>query len=186
MTMTNLIQSFNGLEGVVGKKDADLFWWKNSHARMAKHLPKTTKFILVLRNPVKRAESQYWNEYRKGREKLTFEQALKREESETLSPWQKLHLQYKERGCYINSLIHFKEYFSDENLHIVILENLLSDRINEMDRLCQFLKIDPEIGKTLVPIKSNAEEVPILNPRWKSAWFLIKIVDKFGNLLIRN
>jgi hypothetical protein len=107
----------------------------------AKYLPET-KFIFVLRNPVKRAESQYWNEVRKGREKRTFQEAVQAEEQKTLTPWEKLHLQYVQRGCYAESLEHFFEYIPKDRVLVVILEHLFSDWENEMTKICSFLNID--------------------------------------------
>ncbi len=149
---------FSGLTGKVGQKDADLLWWKPSHQRLARHLPET-KFIFILRNPVKRAESQYFNELGKGRETLSFVGALEREEKVILSDWQKLHLQYKERGCYSKSLKHFYTFVPEHRVKVIILEELFENWSSVMSDLCKFLEIDVAEGIRIKPVHSNKEEL---------------------------
>ncbi len=148
---------FNDLVGKIGQKDADLLWWKPSHKRLELHLPET-KFIFILRDPIKRAESQYFNELSKGRETLSFKKALLREEKDDLSDWQKLHLQYKARGCYAESLKHFYKFIPKHRVKVIILEELILCWENVMTDLCNFLEIDSKIGLTLDKIHSNKEE----------------------------
>jgi hypothetical protein len=176
---------FEGLNGLIGQKDADLLWWKNSHPRLAKFLP-DTKFIFVLRNPVKRAESQYWNEVRKGRETRTFSEALIQEEKGQLSPWQQLHLCYRERGNYVNSLVNFYNYVPKERSLVVVLEHLFKNWDEEISRICSFLEIPPEKISALQSAHTNKEDVPVLNPKLKPFWPLIRFYDKIVNFIIRR
>jgi len=149
---------FTGLRGSVGQKDADLLWWKPAHQRLATALPET-KFLFILRDPVKRAESQYFNELGKGREALTFEQALEREAQDVLTPWQQLHLQYKKRGCYAESLEHFFSHIPKERVLVVILEELFANWNTAMIQVCEFLGINSEEGIAIKPLHSNKEEL---------------------------
>ena len=149
---------FSNLDGKIGQKDADLLWWKPAHKRLAETIP-DAKFVFILRNPVQRAESQYFNELRKGRESLTFEEALDREKNQSLSDWEKLHLQYRERGCYVNSLEHFYQYIDNDRVKVIILEDLYTNWKDVMTELCDFLEIDTIAGMALKPIHSNKEEL---------------------------
>lgn len=169
------------------QKDADLFWWKPAHKRLSNHLPET-KFIFVLRNPVKRAESQYWNEVRKGRELRSFEKAIKESKKNTPNDWHNLHLEYKERGCYINSLNHFFEYIPQNRCHVVILEKLFKNWGEEMLKIANFLEIEKEEAKSLKPILSNKENVLIINPKIENTILskLIRLYDRCCNAIIRS
>ncbi len=169
------------------QKDADLLWWKPSHKRLAEYLPET-KFIFVLRNPVKRAESQYWNEVRKGREKRSFSHAIAESNDKNNNDWQKLHLEYKERGCYVNSLNHFFEHIPQKRCHVVILEKLFKNWDEEMVKIANFLEIEKEESKSLNPIHSNKENVLIINPKYqgKSLGKIISIYDRICNGIIRR
>ena len=151
------VSLFSDLSGVTGQKDADLFWWKPAHQRLARLLPKT-RFIIVLRDPVKRAESQFFNETSKGRETRTFEEALKRDASENLLDWERLHLVYKSRGCYAESLQHFFGYIPRDRVKVIILEEWMDRWEMVMREICQFLKIDPEKAPTK-PLHSNKEHL---------------------------
>jgi Sulfotransferase family len=149
---------FSHLNGKIGQKDADLLWWRPSHERLARLLP-DTRFIFILRNPVKRAESQYYNELGKGRENLSFKEALAREEKKTLTDWQKLHLQYKERGCYAKSLEHFYKFIPKHRVKVIILEELFNNWKDVMTEICDFLEINVTEGMAIKPLHSNKEEL---------------------------
>lgn len=152
-------QSFFSLcKGVVGQKNADILWWSNSHSRIAKMLP-TTKFVFVLRDPVQRAYSQYCNEVSKGREKNTFKEAIEREQNGNITDWQKLHITYKERGCYWKSLSNFLGVIPKERILIIVLEELTQSPNKVMTTLCSFLNIDIEKGLELDVVHSNKERL---------------------------
>ncbi|WP_299522937.1 sulfotransferase [Winogradskyella sp.] len=148
-SFSNYTNHFENLNGKVGVKNADLLWWKSSHSRLSKYVP-NTKFIIILREPISRAISQYVNELRKGRETNSFEKAITRKPND-LNHWEKLHLQYKERGCYIDSLTNFGHYISKENIKVVILEDLKTNWATVLKDICNFLQIDesyiPDIKK---------------------------------------
>lgn len=151
-------KNFNHLNGkIIGYKNADLLWTKHSHHRIAELIP-NSKFIIILRNPIKRAESQYYNELRKGRENLTFEESINREKNINLTRWQQLHLQYIERGNYADSLEHFYKYVSKDRVKVIILEELLDKWDSIITEICDFLTIDSTIGKNLKPLHTNKEE----------------------------
>jgi len=178
---------FTDLKGVTGQKDADAFWWQAAHTRLAKYLP-TTKFVLILRDPVKRAESQYWNEVAKGREKLSFPEAIQREIDGGLTDWQKLHLQYRERGCYASSLRRFLKHIPEERLLIVVLENLFANWDPEIKRICDYLKVSYVDLSRLENTKANKEAAVIINPDIKSKVWInaIKLYDRIANRLIQK
>ncbi|HFC04224.1 MAG TPA: hypothetical protein ENJ55_00845, partial [Rhizobiales bacterium] len=64
-----------GSESALGEKSADYLFWHKSHPRMANFVP-DAKLIVILRHPIDRAWSHYWNEVAKGRETLGFEEAI--------------------------------------------------------------------------------------------------------------
>lgn len=155
------VDDFNEVfKDINGYKNADLLWWTPSHKRLSSFLP-NAKFIIVLRNPVNRAISQYFNELKKGRETLSFEAALERENNQQLSDWQKLHLQYKERGCYIKSINKLFEVLPKERVKIVILEEMFENWDQEINNLCEFLNISTAYNSEIKYIHSNKEEIMV-------------------------
>jgi hypothetical protein len=185
--MDDYMAMFGATSNVTGQKDADLLWWKPAHKRLADHLPKT-RFIFVLRNPVKRAESQYWNEVRKGREKRGFKESVSGTDRNHHSDWQKLHLEYKDRGCYVESLSHFFSHIPSERCHVVVLEQLFNNWDVEMKNIADFLAIDIDEAMLLKPLHSNKEEVLIIDPKYDHGFTgnVIKNYDRFCNAIIRR
>lgn len=185
--INSYLSNFTNNDKITGQKDADLLWWKPSHVRLSKFLP-DTKFIFILRNPIERALSQYWNEFRKGREKRSFEDAIIQEDVGPLTDWEKLHLQYKQRGCYVNSLEHFFKHVGKKRCHIIILERLKSNKQDELNRLGIFLGIDPNLFELNVNKKVNHEEALVISPKinFKPFINLIKLYDRIINKLIVN
>lgn len=168
---------------IVGQKDSDLLWWKKSHPRISKHLTET-KFIFILRNPINRAESQFWNEARKGREKRSFKKAIKSNFQKT--DWENLHLEYLERGCYAKSLKHFFNYIPKNKCHVIVLENLLKNWKQELQKIAEFLNINIEEAIKIKPLISNQEELLILDKKYIKIKPLINFYDRVLNFLIRK
>ncbi len=149
---------FKEVSGVTGQKDADLLWWRPAHERLARFLPET-KFLFVLREPVRRAESQYFNELSKKRELRSFKEALREEDEQAGTPWQKLHLRYKKRGCYVESLEHFYNHISRDRTKVIILEELVRQPQEVLGEICEFLGVDAEKTSQITTQHSNKEAV---------------------------
>ena len=110
------------------------------------------KLIVLLRDPVERAFSHWRMERRRGREPLSFEEALDREESELQSELKLLletagyrdgpfRTSYVARGRYAEQLERWLQLFSHEQL-LVLLTAELSARPDEaMTRVARFLDI---------------------------------------------
>ncbi len=89
------------------------------------------KLIFLLRNPVDRAYSQYWHDVRKGRENLTFEEAIRKENTT-----------YKERGKYIIYLKKFEEHYKKSNMMFLLTEDLKNNRLESVRSVLEFLDVD--------------------------------------------
>lgn len=185
-------QNFKELkEKKLGYKNADLLWWKSSHKKISEFLPET-KFVFILRDPIKRAESQYFNELKKQREKLTFKESIQREKNKQLNQWEKLHLAYMSRGKYVESLKHFYQYVPKNRVKVIILEDLHNNFTAEMISLCGFLGVDKKLAKAIKPLHSNKEDMFVRkdfannsNIKWLfdiwdriTEFFIVKIKNK--------
>ena len=150
-----LFQQGNGYV-VTGHKGADLLFWHEAHPRMRRYLP-NGRFIAVLRNPVDRAWSHYWNEVGKGRETLSFEEAIAAEaERIQVSDYARDHLSYVARGFYAKSLRRFFNHIERERILILILEKLRRNPDAAMQEVCTFLGVDPSRMGTIKGDKYNA------------------------------
>lgn len=182
-------ERFNGLfqaGKVVGQKDADLLFWKPTHSRLKAFVP-NTKFIFVLREPVIRADSQYWNEVAKGREMLSFEEALAMEAKRSKeSDYGLLHLNYKQRGKYMDSINHFRSFFPDSQILIVILEKLKNKPEIEFKKIADFLGVSPDGFEQAGGMHSNHQELLKIKTKFKGTWVekLINATDRIAEALI--
>ena len=129
--------------------------------RILKSLGKDVKFIIILRNPIDRAYSQYLHSVRDEREDLSFQMALKKE-SKRIKNYQKdtdyllkLRISYFSQGLYGEMIENYLNIFSkDQFLFILFEEELLRNTGETIRKVLNFLEIDSEFSLN-VDIKSN-------------------------------
>lgn len=146
----------------IGQKDADLLFWRPAHPRLARFLPQC-RFIFVLRHPVQRAWSHYWNEVAKGREWLTFPQAVAAEaERCRSSAYARVHLSYVRRGFYEESLRAFFQHIPPDRVLVTTQEECRTVPKEQLARIYQFIGVDPEKGMSLAGkiFNENPASVP--------------------------
>jgi len=118
--------------------------------RIAKDLP-NAKLITILRNPVDRAYSHFNHMVRVGRENLSFEEALDKEEKRLSHEEEKiiadpgyltfkhLHYSYKARGRYAEQISTWLKLFPREQMAFLSSEELYSDPSSVYGKAIQFL-----------------------------------------------
>lgn len=100
------------------------------------------KFILVLRDPVKRAYSAYQFFKKLNREKHSFQEAIKREKSGALTNWnEKDDFAYVEHGLYFEQIEHWFTYFEKDKFLILIYEELFKDPEVYLPEIFNFLNV---------------------------------------------
>ena len=110
------------------------------------------RLIVILRDPVERAYSHWRMERRRGREPLSFEEALNREESELQGELELLletsgyrevpfRTSYVARGCYAEQLDRWLELFPREQLLVLTSEELIAHPEEVLSRISGFLEI---------------------------------------------
>lgn len=85
------------------------------------------KIVFMLRDPVRRAFSQYWHLLRSGRTSLSFEEAISAEPSIILG------------STYAPKLRQFIEAMGSEQAHVLLFEEFNSDRQQAIDGVTGFL-----------------------------------------------
>lgn len=141
----------------IGEKSADIFYWPNAHERMARFLP-DTRFIVLLRHPVKRAWSHYLDEMGKGegRERLEFRDALAAEDERSeRSAYARLHLSYRTRGFYGNSARAFLSHVPAQRVLFLTLEEMSRAPRETLRTVYRFIGVDPDIGLELAGTRHN-------------------------------
>lgn len=122
-------------------------YYEKSAQRLAETtLGTNTKFIVILRDPVKRAYSLYWNMISEGYEDLPFDQALEMEptrikshEAEALGS---VRYQYFNSGLYAQQLEHYFKYFEREDFLILFQEDLAAKPQQVMDSVFEFIGLE--------------------------------------------
>ena len=110
------------------------------------------KLIVILRDPVERAYSQWRLERRRGTEPLSFEDALDREASELPRELELLRetsgyrdvpfsTSFVARGRYAEQLERWLELFPRQQVLVLLSEDLLADPASVMSRIAQFLEV---------------------------------------------
>lgn len=125
-----------------------LYWSEKVAPRLAQAYLEPPKMIVLLRDPVARAYSWYWNMVREGNETLSFEDALAGEEERLQANWLALEKQgsmkygYVQGSRYATQLKPFLDTFPRENFHFVLYDDLKDDLQTSLQGVLQFLELE--------------------------------------------
>lgn len=108
------------------------------------------KIIVSLRDPVERALSQHRHLVRLG---IVGDRSLEFENALRLNPT------YKEQGRYAKHLKRWLDIFPRESIHILLMEDIVSDSRIEARRLYEFLGVSPDHLSKFLTEKSNPSYV---------------------------
>ena len=115
---------------------------------MAKVAP-NAKLLAILRNPIERAYSDYRFQVARGREDLTFEEALEQEDLRTAESYPRfLQKSYVGRGMYADQLRRLAEFFPLDRIKVLIFEEFTADQRTGYEEVCEFLGLDLGSGPT--------------------------------------
>jgi Sulfotransferase domain len=146
------------------------------------------RLIVLLRNPVDRAYSHHWLATLEGKETLSFEDAIQREEERMAGEHEKIvadehyasfnhrHFSYLTRGIYVDQLKHWMDFYPREQFLILKSEDLYKDTANVFKQTLDFLGIpaaraiegEKEFKQYREPNKKgyqNEEKPPRMNPQ---------------------
>lgn len=111
------------------------------------------KIVIILRDPIKRAFSQYWDERRELTEHLSEEEIVEKHLENVYNPYRR---GYFSRGVYINDVIKYVDLFGKKNVHVIILEELIKNQKENLQDLYMFLGINKHQGFQTLPKPSNS------------------------------
>jgi hypothetical protein len=141
-------------------------------SRIANLLP-NVKIIALLRNPVDRAISQYFQEKRRKREPLEITEALEQEETRLKQVIERgdynsatfIYHSYKSRGLYKQQIERYFKYFPRQQLLLIKSEDLFKDTNNILRQVFEFIGVASDfaidnltprnVAKTRSPVSSE-------------------------------
>ncbi|NQU29552.1 MAG: sulfotransferase [Anaerolineae bacterium] len=134
-------------------------------ARIHDLLP-DVKLILTVRDPIKRAISQYWDNRRHLNEPHTFAEALDLYLSDEYHPDQ---IGYFSRGVYMRYIRNYLEYFPRANMLILPFEEMLTAPETFYQRIFKFLGVNTDFQSEDIDQAFNPTEV------WMNIFYQILI-----------
>jgi hypothetical protein len=165
------------VEAAIGEATPYLFW--PAAPRRVHETDPELKLVVILRDPVERAYSHYWDEVSFRKEPLSFEEALEREPERLRGEAERMEadpryvsdafyrFSYASRGRYRAQLERWLECFPRERLFVLGLEELLSDRTRVVADLCRFLGVPV---RDLGPLPAvNRKDYPPLGTETRAA-----------------
>lgn len=138
---------------VTGEASPDYIFHPHAARRAHRLLPRA-KLIAILRDPALRAFSHYQQQVRKGRETLSFEEAIAREPErvdegfarmqcdETLAVESVTRFSYLARGRYAEQLERWLAHYPRESLLVLRSEDLLAEPAGTVRRALEFLGLN--------------------------------------------
>jgi len=99
------------------------------------------KILILLRNPVERAFSQYMWRIRDGREELSFEEAIAAE-AVRMQDGYSFDYFYLDRGMYYQQVKAYLENF--DSVKIILFDDMINDPRGMLRVICRFLGVDEQ------------------------------------------
>jgi hypothetical protein len=129
---------------LLGEVTPDYMYWPTAAERIARYNP-AMQIILVLRNPISRAFSQWNMSRQRKREPLAFLDAVKAqpERVRTMPLELAKRFTYIERGFYVEQLQRLRRYFWPAQMLIFKSEQLQHQPDETLSRVATFLDIAP-------------------------------------------
>jgi len=163
----SLFSKVNG-ESAIGEASPSYLFDEKCASLIHKSLP-NIKLIIILRQPVDRAYSNFLHSSRSGKENISsFELAFK----ELNDP--KKHF-YKEKGFYTEQLTRYFELFPFENIKILLFEDFIKNPVDASKEVFQFLNVDADF----VPEIKRQNQSGL--PKGIIGWLLMKV--RYYNLM---
>ena len=141
--------------GAVGESSPGYICFPGVPEKIKKNLGKI-KILILLRNPIKRAFSQYWDNRRSLNETLTTEAIIDEYLEDQYDPARK---GYFSRGVYVHQVQEFFDLFGRDNVKVVFLEELVKNQKETLRSIYTFLNLDEDKGCQKLPKAQNSSEV---------------------------
>lgn len=151
--------------GAIGEDSTTYLLSESAPPRIKALLPEV-KLIFLLRDPVKRAHSQYWHLMRTARLACSFEEALTRHSSIILG------------STYVPALKRYLDLFGPDQVHIAVFEDFLKDQQGFVDTMTDYIGV-PRMSLETAETWFNRTLYP-RNPG------LLRLANRVGSRIVRR
>jgi hypothetical protein len=162
---------------ITGEATPDYLFYPDAAKRAAQVVPQA-RLIVLLRNPVDRAYSHYHHQIRKGRETLSFEEAIEAEQARLRGEIDKMpedelptssnrkRFLYLSRGLYVDQLLRWSEFFAKDQMLVLKSEDFYKNTLQTLKVIQDYLglpdwKPEPSVLQ-MSPKRQN--RYPGINP----------------------
>jgi Sulfotransferase domain len=130
---------------LIGEITADYIFYNYVPERIFKDLGKDVKLILMLRNPVDRAYSEYLFNVRRGYLNSSFEEVIENEKNFDPDKFENRNCVPIYRSKYSVHIKRFLNYFDSNNIHYVLFEDdFIANRTETFNNIFSFLNVPRE------------------------------------------
>jgi len=133
-----------------------LYFYKKSINNI-KQVLSNPKIIIILRNPIDRAFSNYLHHVKDGFEEHTFEDALKLEDEREKDKWW-WGYQLTKAGFYYNQVKAYTENF--KQVKVYLHDDLKHDAVGLIKNIYEFLEVNSSFTHGIMKIKYNVSGIP--------------------------
>jgi Sulfotransferase family len=143
-------------EEVLGEASTSYLWDEQAAERIKRVVPEA-RILIVLRDPVDRAYSQYWNDVREGIESRSFLDALVEEQRSGPGAWgvSSLHI---DCGRYADQVERYLDRFG-ARVHVLFFEDFVGHEVSAIADVHSFLGVgSPSAGAA--PRRMNPASLP--------------------------
>jgi hypothetical protein len=143
--LKDYLMLFEGVPDNVRAGEASTsYLYSANAAREIREVCPDAKIMMILRNPVDRAYSHYWNHVRDGNEHLSFEEALW-DEAERIKNRRWCGSYYVAGGRYAEQVARYLDVFGCDAVKVYLFEDLKRDAPGVCWDAFSFLGVDPDV-----------------------------------------
>ncbi|HUA83806.1 MAG TPA: sulfotransferase [Bryobacteraceae bacterium] len=151
-------------ELAVGEASVCYLWSPTAPARIAEKIP-TAKILIMLRNPVDRAFSQYLHGAGNGTIRWSFREHIRRNLHHRSGVFS-VDYPFLELGLYAEQVTRYRELFA-ENVWVGLYDDFVGQPLDTLREICRFLAVDAAF-----PLETGAREMEAQIPRTAAAGWL--------------
>ncbi|MGM0411497.1 MAG: sulfotransferase domain-containing protein [Bacillota bacterium] len=159
--------------GLIGETTPKYIYDKKVPERIKKNIP-DVKLICILRNPIKRAYSQYKYLVQEKNYNNSFRQSIDE------------YIDIKERGLYYNQLFRYLKYFNKTQIKIIIFEEMLENKKEKLEEVANFLNLNYDFDEEKIYGKANVSKIPKFKKTYSFTKSIVKKLYDYDLVFIIN